>query len=253
VEIISILRVMRRHRWAIAAGLPVAALIAVSMLFSVSLGLPPKLGSKERSSATASARVLISQPDLSTFTLDSDSHQTLPTRAILLADLLMTDVARVEIARDAGIDPAQLTILGPDTGPSPLEITLATEATAAAAAPTGPYLLTAGADGHIPIITLRGFAPDQATAIRLTRAANRTLRRTVAAKSGTLPALVTDRLGAPTAKTVVTGPKKTMAVVAAFLFIVFWTASIIIFFALRARRRPRPEPELPAWLTIDAA
>jgi hypothetical protein len=252
VEIISILRVMGRHRWAIAAGLPIAALIGLSMLYNLSF-FPPKLGSKERTSATAAARVLISQPDLSTFTLDSDSHQTLPTRAILLADLLMTDVARVEIARDAGIDPEQLTILGPETGPSPLEITLATEATAAAAAPTGPYLLTAAADGHIPIITLRGFAPDQHTAVRLTSAANRTLRRTVAAKSGTMPNLITDRLGVPTARTIVDGPKKAMAVVAFLLFFTFWTAAIIIFFALRTRRRPKPDLDPPAWLMLDAA
>jgi len=252
VEIISILRMMGRHRWAIAAGLPIAALIGLSMLYNLSV-FPPKLGSKERTSATAAARVLISQPDLSTFTLDSDSHQTLPTRAILLADLLMTDVARVEIARDAGIDPEQLTILGPETGPSPLEITLATEATAAAAAPTGPYLLTAAADGHIPIITLRGFAPDQQTAIRLTSAANRTLRRTVAAKSGEMPNLITDRLGAPSARIIVDGPKKAMAVVAFLVFFTFWATAVIIFFALRARRRPKPGPEPPAWLMLDAA
>jgi len=252
VEIISILRVMRRHRWAIAAGLPIAALIGLSMLYNLSF-FPPKLGSKERTSATAAARVLISQPDLSTFTLDSDSHQTLPTRAILLADLLMTDVARVEIARDAGIDPEQLTILGPETGPSPLEITLATEATAAAAAPNGPYLLTAAADGHIPIITLRGFAPDAHTAVRLTSAANRTLRRTVAAKSGTMPNLITDRLGVPTAKVIVDGPKKAMAAIAFLVFFTFWATAVIIFFALRARRRPKPDLDPPAWLMLDAA
>lgn len=245
MEIVSILRVMRRHRLLIAAGLPIALLIALSMLYKLSF-LPPKLGSKDVVTATAATRVLVNQPDLSTFTLDSDSHQTLPTRAIFLADYLMTDVARVEIAHDAGVDPDGLTILGPDAGPSPLEISLATAATEAAGTPTGPYLLTASADGHIPIITLRGSAPDTETAIRLTTAANRTLRRTIAAKSGLTPGLTTDRLGTPTAKLVVTGPKKAMALVSALLFFTFWTSAIIIFFALRTRRRP--EPELPAWL-----
>ncbi len=246
MEIVAILRVLRRHRLVVAAGFPLALLIALSMLYQVSF-LPPSLGSKETVTATAAQRVLINQPDLPTFALDSDSHGTLPTRAILLADLLMTDVARVEIARTADIDPDTLTILGPDAGPSPLEIAIATEATEAAAAPTGPYLMTASADGHIPIITLRAMAPDRETATRLTVAATRELRRTLAAKSGDYPNLTTQRLGAPDVKTIVDGPKKSMALAFSFIFLVMWIAGTVILFATRARRRA-PSVIPPGWL-----
>jgi hypothetical protein len=241
VEIIGILRLLERHRLAVLLGLPLAALIGLTMVYQVSL-FPPGLASRQTTSVAAAQRVLIAAPDQPTFGLDAITHGTLgtlPSRAILIADMLSADAVSDEIARAVGIDPKQLTVLGPAMGKPPLEIALAEAATEAAAAPTGPYLLMASADGHIPIISLTASAPDNATALRLTAAATTSIRRIIKARSGTTAPLSAEPLGVPFSKAIVDGPHKSMGLGAALVFFIFWCSAITLISGLAARRRTR--------------
>lgn len=241
MEVIGILRLLGGHRLAVALGLPLAALVGLMVLYQVSF-LPPGIASRETTSVAAAQRVLIAAPDQPTFGLDATTHGTLgtlPDRAILLADMLSVDGASDEIARAAGIDPDQLTVIGPAMGKPPLEIALATSAAEAAAAPTGPYLLMATADGHIPIISLRSSAPDTATALRITAAATDSIRRIIKARSADTAPLSAEPLGEPFHKAIVDSPSRTMAVGAALIFFIIWCSAITLIAGLSARRRTR--------------
>jgi hypothetical protein len=242
MEIVSILRILRRHRIAVAFGVPLAVLLGLSMVFQLSL-FPPHLGSRQTVSSASTQRVLISAPDLPNVALDSDSHHTLPTRTLLLANYLATDVADEQVARDAGIPSRELTVDVPAMSKPPLEIALAVQATDVATAPTGPYLLTAAADGKVPIITLTGSAPTAAVANKIAQAAIAGLRRTIDAKSGAGPALLVQPLGQPVAKPIFAGPKKVMGAGGAFMFFIFWCSGIVLVGAALRRRETRRQQQ----------
>lgn len=245
MELISILRVLQRHRIAVAFGVPLAVLVGLTMIYQVSL-FPPGLASRQTVSVAAAQRVLIAAPDQPTFGLDADTHRTLPSRAILLADMLSADGSTAQIARAAGIDPEQLTVLGPAMGAPPLEIAVAVAATEAASVPTGPYLLTATADGHLPVIALRASAPDRATALRLTRAATASLRTIIKDRSGEIEPLTAQPLGVPFSKAIVDGPRKAMGVGAAIIFLLIWCSAVTLIAGIAERRR-RTRRLDPAW------
>jgi hypothetical protein len=57
LELISILRVLRRHRLLVGAGVALAVFVAMLASYQVSF-FPPKLGSRVKTSGTATARVI---------------------------------------------------------------------------------------------------------------------------------------------------------------------------------------------------
>lgn len=239
MELVGIFRVLRRHRVLVAAGLIPALLVALALMFEVSIA-PPGVASREATAGLATSRVLLVARDEPSADLGTAVTTSLAARSILLADLLATDRARTELARRASLSVTDLAVLGPAAGAPPLALPLALEATDAAATGPEPYRVTADADGIIPIITLRTTAPDAAAAGRVADAAAATLERLSAGNPGSRPTVAVERLGPAVLRTTVSSPGIAGALVAAALTFLVWCTGIVLVVgvhrSVRARR-----------------
>jgi hypothetical protein len=219
-----------------AVGLVLAVFVGLRLMYQVSL-MPPQLSSKDRASGLASAQVFIAARDEPTADLQSTISDTLPTRALLLANLMSTSSARSLIERYAGLKKDQVEVRPPADGPAPLPLPLAVDATTAAGLAVEPNVLTVNADGQIPIISIGASSPTAAQAERVVHAAARTLGRMARSSSG--PALVVESLGPPGHRTVVAGPRKTKAIVVMPVLFIVWCSGIVLVSGLAGRRRAR--------------
>jgi hypothetical protein len=253
MEIVAILRLLRRHRVYVAAGLLAATMLGLVLTYHVSL-MPPRLGSRQQVSGVATARVIIAARNQPAFDLKSQLTETLGTRATLLADLLSTDPVQGRIARTAGLEPGQVAVVTPAMGPPPLAIALALSATEAAATPREPYLLTVTTQGQIPIISLRAAGPDAVRAARVANAATETIGALIASRSAGRPDIVVERLGPALARTVVQGPRRAIAAGATLLVLGLWCTGIVIVAGLARRLRQRlPPSPVPAHSSAASA
>jgi hypothetical protein len=246
MEIVSVLRVLRRHRFLVAVGMGLAFLLALSLTFQLSL-MPPKLGSKKQTSGVATARVIIAARTQPAFDLESHITDTLGTRAALLADLLSTDAVRKRIAKSAALEPEQIAIITPVMGPATLPVPLAVSATEAAAVATEPYMLTVNSEGQIPIIALRATGPDALRAAKVVNAGIASIRELIASKSAGRPDILVEPLGPAMAKTLVQGPRKAIAGAAAIVVLAMWCTGIVVLEWLARRRRRRPPTHAPRY------
>lgn len=241
MEYLSILAVLRRHLILVGLGALGAALLAIAIHQQASF-LPGRLTAAATTAHAASTRLLLDARREPTVDIGSGTADTLGLRAGLLADLLTTESARAEIARAAGIRPAELAVIGPAMGAPPLAIPLAIRATDAATTTTQPYVLTLSADLLIPIVTLRAGAPDVAGAARLAVAARATTERIVATRATRGAGLRVRRLGAVrTATTVGRPPTLVGPAVGIFLF-GLWLAAVVVGDGLLRHRRGRRTP-----------
>ncbi len=155
------------------------------------------------------------------------SASGIQTQSALLADYLTSDSARDEVARRAGIAPAQLAISVPAVDEyirqSPLvQGALANAGTSAA------YQVFANPWAVSPLISLVASGPDKAVAARVSRAATDVLVAGSGPRSSQ-PQLVVRQLGkAQVQLTVSGGPTLVLGVVAAFFVFVGWCAAIVI-------------------------
>jgi hypothetical protein len=237
MEIVSILRVLRRHWLLVAAGAGLAGLVAIVLTFHATV-LPPKLGSRQQTSAYATARVFISARTQPAFDLESQLTDTLGTRAALLADLLSTDAGRAKIARAAGLAPGQVGVVTPAMGPPLLALALPVSASEAATA-SEPYVLTVNADGKIPIISLGARGPDAIRAGRVVNAAAASIGDLIATRSSGRPDIVVERLGPAVTRTIVNGPRKAIAAAAAVVIFSLWCFALVVVSGLSGRARRR--------------
>jgi hypothetical protein len=249
MEIVSILRMLRRHRLLVAAGVATATFVALVVAYQVSF-MPPSLSSRQHTSATATARVLIAARTQPAFDLKSQLTDTLGTRAALLADLLSTDAVRARIARGAGLAPGQVAVITPAMGQPMLEMALAVAATEAAATAVEPYVLTVTTQGQLPIISLTAGGPDAVGAAKVANSATASLGELIASRSAGRPDILVERLGPAMTKTLVDGPKKAVAGVAAIVVFSLWCFVIVVGGGLadrwRHRRSPSPAPRYSA-------
>lgn len=245
MEIVTILRMLRRHRGLVALGVVVASLVGLALMYQIS-PFPPKLTSRRHTSGVASSRVLVAIPNAPSFDLDSDLTDTVGTRTELLADLLSSDESRARIAAKAGVAPDQLVILGPATGPPELAIPLAVSATEAAA--TGPerYAVTVTADGKIPIILIKASGPDAVHAAKVVDAASASLDELIASRSPDRPGLLVERLGPAVGRTIVDSPKAIVSVIASLIVFVVWCAGLVVAVGLGRRWAAHRSLEEPA-------
>jgi hypothetical protein len=246
MEIVSILRVLRRHRLLVALGVALTVFLALTMSYRVSL-VPPSLGSKQQTSGVASARVIVAARSQPAFDLESHITDTLGTRATLLADLLSSDEVRARIARGAGLQPSQLAVMTPVWGPPTIDVALPVAATDAAGLIHEPYMLSVTSEGNIPIISLTTTGPDALRAAKVANAGVAAITGLIAGRSLGRPDIVVQRLGPARARTLVSGPKKAMAIGAALVVFAVWCTAIVFlsWFTGRRRRlrRLRPTPQ----------
>lgn len=236
MEIVSILRVLRRHRILVALGVVLTVLVALTMAYQMSF-LPPSLASKRQTSGLATAKVIIAARTQPAFDLDSHITDTLGTRAAILADLLSAEDVRARIARGAGLQPKQVAVLTPVWGPPTIDVALPLAATEAAGLTYEPYVLTVTSEGNIPIISLRATGRDPIRAAKVATAGIAAIEQLIAARSPGRPNIVVERLGPAMARTIVTGPRKAMAIAASMVFLAAWLIGIVFMSWFMARRR----------------
>ena len=239
MEIVGILRVLGRHRVLVALGAVPAVLIALNLVFQVSL-TPPGLASRATASGSATARVFLAGRDEPSADLGTQVTDSLGARSVLLADLLATDSTRTSIARAARV-PA-VAVMSPATGQPPLQLPLGLDATKAALLATEPYSLAVTADGQIPIITMRATGPDSAAAARVVDAASAMLSQLAGGKPGQQGPVLINRLGPAVQRPVITSPRKAIGVVAGLLVFTLWCMAIVLGAGLARRRLEQRQP-----------
>ena len=244
MELISILRVLRRHRLLVGAGVALAVFVAMIASYQVSF-FPPKLGSRVKTSGTATARVIIAARTQPAFDLKSHITDTLGLKASLLADFLSADEVRSQIARRAGLEPGEVGVMSPVWSAPKIALPLPVSATEAAGLAREPYLLTVGSTGDIPIITLKATGPDALRAATVVNSGITAIGGLIAARSKGRPEILVERLGPAVAKTTVAGPRKAVALAGAFVVLGMWCAGIVVlewFVRRRLGRGPRTSP-----------
>lgn len=184
MDLIPVLRALARHRLLLALGVVLAVLVGLLLAFRVTLS-PLELTSRRTVSLSASASVLVEPPRRVPVERGTELSSTLPLRAGLLADLLLTDSARTQIAESLGAHPDEVVVFGPATAAPYVGVPTAARASEAATATGEPYVLTLATSQTVPIIRLEASAVDRARANALINAAIATLGRIAA--EGTKP------------------------------------------------------------------
>ena len=245
MELVDLLRILARHRIALAFGLVLAVLAAVVVQYQVSLS-PFSLTERVTKASTAQTRLLVDAPDKpSTLDLDAGVAETLGLRAGLLADLLATDGVRDDIARQSGIQPSDLAVLAPASSPPSLPVPLAVAASDAASVTREPYVLSAAADVSIPIVSLSVAAPDTASAKRIIQAAMGEYKDLISERVGTRKGtvdLTVDQLGEIRTTTTVDRMHPAIGVGVAIAVFTLWAVALLLLVGLRRAWRGAAQP-----------
>jgi hypothetical protein len=240
MALVNLVRRLLRFRLLVLFGLVPALLLGARLGFDVSTN-PPGLASRAVKSVSVSTRVFLQDARASAVDLGPSVTDGLGTRARLMADLMATDVRRGDIARRAGIVPQDLTVITPASDVVPVLVPVAVKSATAANLISTPYALVLGADGNIPIVSLRASAPRPADARRVVVAAVQTLNQMIV--DGTVrsrpPALNMAELGAPTATVTTQGSKLALALAATVMLFGMWWGAVLVGRAIVARGHPR--------------
>jgi hypothetical protein len=162
--------VLNRRRW-VLAGIPVAALVALCSIASVSL-FPLKVHSKRLGYAVAGVELYMAPPSGLVSNLQPRLTENVVTQAFALADEMSSPELRDLIASRAGIPAGRLAIDGP----------LDVDESIFALFPDGPkrasqivvqnarYRITISEDTALPEISVEAQAPTVSEAVRLAAA-----------------------------------------------------------------------------------
>jgi hypothetical protein len=232
MELIAVLRILGRHRILVALGVALAILIAAAMLARAHTARV----------AEASQSLLMSTPDATVLDTTSKIAATLPDRATLLADLMMSEGARDRVARRARVSPSQLAIRGPAVGITQVATALPVAAEAASA-PEAPYAVEVSTQdptvgSGVPLITVTVTGADSTTAEDIASATVAVMREI--AQGGTRASgILAYALGPPSVQTLAAGSKhKTvLSLVAGVGFLCLWCTGIVVAGGIRRRVR----------------
>jgi hypothetical protein len=227
---VALLRVLWRRRIAVLVGL--LAAIAVGVVGIKSKGPPT-------AAASAQSKVLVDTPRSLVATAQAPGGLTIYPRARVIADLMATEPAKAEIARRAGIEPAELAVLGPGAAAPPLVITAIAEQASEVARPIAPYLVSVEVTPGLPILSITASGADLDTAVELGKAAVATLPAVAHAAPGGGDSVRVETLGPPSIAIKTSGGRKTIALAALFLFGVWCFGVVALDRPLRRRRRRR--------------
>jgi hypothetical protein len=161
MELLPLLRLIKRRRLLLGIGLVVAVALAVA------IGGPPA-----SSGAVAWTRVALDTPTSQLVKSAPAGADTLTWRASLLVHLMNTDEAQRQLARRLGIPPDQIMVVDPGLATPEIPASLPTAASDAAAMTVAPYVLTVLMPRiDLPLIAIEASGPDRAGAERLATAA----------------------------------------------------------------------------------
>jgi hypothetical protein len=236
VELVPILRLLSRRPILVAIGAVVA--IAIGVLAA---------GGQTKKSGTASARLVLDTGRSQLIHQAPRGADTLPWRAVLLADLAGSRPLMDRIASQADIRRSELVVVHPDLAEPVLPATLPTRAAEVARVISEKYVLTVRFDEMLPIVSLGAEAPDRRAAVRLVAAAVDTLEDagTPTEAAPQIQSLVVESAGPVRSRAIIDRPQPLLGVVLAIVLFGMWCAALaVIPRVLSAWRRfgPRPQP-----------
>lgn len=177
MELLAVLRLLWDHRAIVTLG------IVLALGAALVVGLHGSAGSN---SGVGRIQLLLDTTDSQLVTSAPKEADTLPKRAVLLADLLESDEGRASLARSAGVPEEQVVVFGPsDRIDPPVKSPLVTQASAAASVEHAPFVVNAFASEESPIITIESHAPNARRAADLAKGASTSLRTLLVAADGT--------------------------------------------------------------------
>jgi hypothetical protein len=236
VDAVVILRELSRSRILVTVAAVFA--IAVGGLTAYSPGIPPK--SRQYEIGIASARALVDTPSSQVVDLgpkEDANVGVLPSRTVLLANLLTTSPLRDQIAERAGVRLDRL-IVHAETPAGGIPVS-APAATGAKLSPEDPRinLITLQTDVTQPLLTVDTQAPDAPTAAKLADSTLEVLERHLESlvTDEQVPEsrqLVLERLGSASAATEQRGPSRPLALVVVLVLFGLGCAAIVIGGAL---------------------
>lgn len=243
MESVGILRALWRRRALVALGALLAILVGVSALYRISLSSMPQ--KRETLSAFSVERLLVDTPNSLVADAQAPGAASIVIRAILLGDLLSSPEARATIAREAGLSPAEIDVIGPSTTVPEVATPLAEKAIEVTR-PGRPYIVTVGQESNLPILSVRATAPSPEEAAKLTRATTATLDALGGEGQATGGDVAIEPIAKAQTGAIATSPGKTKAVGLAMVVFFLWCVAIVVFdrFLRRARRSSAPLPEL---------
>jgi len=221
----------------------VGVLLAVGVVVAIAVGLlasrAPGLGAGERVLWVASMRMLVDTADSQLVDVNPRAADTLPVRALIVADLVATDPAKAAVAEEAGVPPSQLEVLGPTSrAEPPVSTPLVASAAGLGSVQRAPYAVSLYADGLSPIVAIEGNAPSADRAAALAGAAASAIERSIAPRAGREPGFVAEALSKPSAEAVVHRPRRAaFALVAAAAAFALWCVSVVALVGGRPRSR----------------
>jgi len=241
MEFVTICRALARHKPLIALG----ALLAIlgGLLLAGVLGVGPGSSGAE-TTAVAASRVQLDFP--TAIIVDVTSvHETIPTQAAQISDLVSAEDQRVAIARRAGLPARDVGMVRPQLTQLLALGQLADRASRVAAVPVGKrYTIEVQAAQNLPIVAINVAAPTRGEATRLSRATIEQLR-TVAASRGPSPKRALEVIALDPVRAVVVRPPDRWAiygVIGGVGFFVLWCSALLVLSGL-----------LRAWRSATAA
>lgn len=238
-------RLLGDQRIVLRLGVVAAFAAAAFVIF----GLPKHASAP---AANAEAQVLLDTNHSQLVTSASEEVVNLPLRATLISDLVASEEGSSVVARDAGIAPSELTVIGPSsTEPAPYVTPMVANAALFATAATTPYVAllnitgldNVGESAPIPIISIDTQAPNQAAASRLADAAISALKSAFGSQSVGQPNAFVVRPLSPARIVVIPQRSKRpmYAVVGGLLVFILWYSAAYLVPRIASRRR-RPQP-----------
>jgi hypothetical protein len=245
MDTVTILRELWRRRMPVL-GVGIVALL-VGLLIMYQATFPPK--SRQHSVGVATTSILVDTPSSAVVDVAPKGSDTLGVRANVLASVMVDGDVKAEIARAAGLNPADIAGVAKSGGSNGPVTT--------PASPKDPYaptlttqVLTDNTQDALPIIQVQAQAQDAATATKLANAAVAGLRNYLSTKAAAerIPdaqRLQVNGLGVSQAHTVSQGPSKIVAVLA--MIVVFVLGCFAILGVVALIRNWRAADEREAW------
>lgn len=228
MELLPILRLAWRRRLALGLGVVVA----------VALGVLSARGGATHA-GVASTHLLLDTPVSQLVDAAPKGADTLGWRTELLADLVTTRQARLQIAREAHVPVRQLVVVSPLLNTPVLPTTLPRRAARVAAGASGLYVLSVLADGTLPMVALQARAPSRAAAEAVVAAGASALKAAAAlpADSPDTQPIVVQDAGSIRGLDVASGAGRKRMLAVAIASLSLWCTAILLVPAVLRRAR----------------
>jgi hypothetical protein len=245
MELLAILRVLRRHPFALALGLVATVLVFILAVYSVSLS-PPGLTRKTTVTGVAVDQVLVNTKKSLAVDTKARGVQSIVARASFLGSLLAAEGSRHEIARQMDVTPSEVEVIGPGAATPLVKVTLAEQA-AEVAKPHSAYVVNVLENASLPILTIETGAPTPAAAGRLADLATEELIHLTRTSPIFVETVNPERLGIASHGPKLSGGSRVKGLLAAAFVFILWCSTIVLVDAFvrrrrRASRRPAGAP-----------